>query len=317
MRAKACGGSEGCGRRWLEGPLRCYLQGMNDTAPRTLIPTTDGLRLSARLEGNPRGPTLVFVHGYPDNLHVWDGVVARLKDRYRLVRYDVRGAGLSDAPSSLRGYRLRQLLADFRRVIDHFSPDAPVHLVGHDWGSIQGWEFATEPALAGRISHYSSISGPCLDHIGHALRAQGLTRRTPREAAASWYIGAFHLPLLGPAVWKLGLARHWPRVLGRMESLRNPPRHATQARDGINGIGLYRANVLPRLLKPRARQAIAPVQLVVASEDAFVKAHLLQGIERWTTSLTRDTVRAKHWLPLSNPQWLADAIDRFHTEHRA
>ena len=281
------------------------------------IPTTDGLHLSALVQGNAKGPTLVFVHGYPDNLHVWDGVVALLKSRYRIIRYDVRGAGLSDAPASTRGYRLSQLLADFRRVIDSLSPDAPVHLVGHDWGSIQAWEFATEPALAGRITGFTSISGPSLDHIGHALRAQGLSTRTVPQLAASWYVGAFHLPLLGPAVWKLGLARQWPRVLARMEALPKPAPHATQLRDGVNGIQLYRANVLPRLLKPRARHAIAPVQLIVASEDAFVKAHLQKGIERWASDLTIDTVKAKHWLPLSKPQWLADAITRFNTENSA
>ena len=284
---------------------------MKDQATRLSIPTTDGLQLSALVEGNARGQTLVFVHGYPDNLHVWDGVVALLKDRYRIIRYDVRGAGLSDAPSSLRGYRLTQLLADFRRVIDHLSPDTPVHLIGHDWGSIAGWQFATEPALQGRISAYTTIGGPCLDHIGHALRAQGLSRRTPRELAASWYVGAFHLPLLGPAVWKLGLARQWPRVLARMEALPKPAHQATQLRDAVNGINLYRANVLPRLARPRARHAIAPVQLIVATDDAFVKAHLLQGIERWAPQLVRDTVRAKHWLPLSKPQWLAERIASF------
>ncbi|MDO9452885.1 MAG: alpha/beta fold hydrolase [Stagnimonas sp.] len=275
------------------------------------IPTTDGLRLSALVEGKTKGPTLVFVHGYPDNLHVWDGVVALLEGRYRIIRYDVRGAGSSDAPPSTRGYRLTQLLADFRRVIDTLSPDAPVHLVGHDWGSIQAWEFATEPALKGRISHFTTISGPSLDHIGHALRAQGLSRRTPRELAASWYIGAFHLPLLGPAVWKLGLARQWPRVLARIEGLPSAARHSTQLRDGVNGINLYRANVLPRLLRPRARHAIAPVQLLVASKDAFVKAHLLAGLEQWAPGLQRESIAARHWLPLSNPQWMADKIADF------
>lgn len=286
---------------------------MKTQATRLSIPTTDGLRLSALVEGKPDGPTLVFVHGYPDNLQVWDGVVARLADRYRIIRYDVRGAGQSQAPANLRGYRLTQLLADFRRVIDTLSPDAPVHLVGHDWGSIQAWEFATEPALAGRISGYTTISGPSLDHIGHALRAQGLTRHTPKQAAASWYVGAFHLPLLGPAVWKLGLARQWPRVLARMEGLPRPASHASQLRDGVNGINLYRANVLPRLAKPRARHAIAPVQLIVAEQDAFVKAYLLQGLERWAPQLVRESVRAKHWLPLSKPDWLAGRIASFNT----
>lgn len=284
---------------------------MKNQATRVSIPTTDGLQLSALVEGKKAGPTLVFVHGYPDNLHVWDDVVALLKDRYRIIRYDVRGAGLSDAPTGVRGYRLTQLLADFRRVIDTLSPEVPVHLIGHDWGSIQAWEFATEPALSGRISRFTTISGPCLDHIGHVLRAQGLRGTSPQQLASSWYVGAFHLPLLAPTLWKFGLARQWPRLLGRMEQLRAAPKHPTQLRDGVNGIGLYRANVLPRLLRPRARHAIAPVQLLVASRDAFVKPYMFEGLERWTPSLTRDSVAARHWLPLSNPGWLAGKIAAF------
>ncbi len=286
---------------------------MSTNSQRIRIPTTDGLSLSALVEGHATGPTLVFVHGYPDNLHVWDAVVATLKTRYRIIRYDVRGAGQSDAPPTLRGYRMTQLTADFRRVIDHLSPDAPVHLVGHDWGSIAGWQFATEPALAGRIARYTSISGPGLDHVGHQLRARGVSAATLRQLAASWYMGAFHLPLLAPAVWRLGLARHWPRVLARIERKPGHAPQATQLRDGINGIGLYRANLLPHLLRPRARHAIAPVQLVTATRDPFVSRDLLEGLERWASPLTRVTVDAGHWLPLTQPDWLAAEIARFNT----
>jgi len=290
---------------------------MNTSPQRVRIHTTDGLHLSALVEGRSDGPTLVLVHGYPDNLHVWDAVVASLKARYRIVRYDVRGAGLSDAPPGIAGYRFAQLTADFRRVIDHFSPDAPVHLVGHDWGSIQGWHFATEAALAGRISGFTTLSGPCFDHVGYQLRERGVSRATLRQLAASWYMGAFHLPLLAPAVWTLGLARHWPRVLARIE--RKPrfaahPRQATQRRDGVNGINLYRANLLPHLLRPRPRHAIAPVQLVVATRDPFVTRDLLEGLERWAPQLSRAQVEAGHWLPLTQPEWLAAQIVRFNTQ---
>jgi len=280
-------------------------------AARLAIPTTDGLQLSALVEGPADAPTLVLVHGYPDNLHVWDAVVDALKDRYRLVRYDVRGAGRSDAPTSLAGYRLPQLLADFRRVIDHTSPDAPVHLVGHDWGSIQSWEFATEPALAGRIASFTSLSGPGLDHVAIAARTPRAGLQRVREMAASWYVGAFHLPALGPLTWKLGLARHWHRVLARLERLPDAPRHGSQARDGINGINLYRANVLPRLLRPRPRSAIAPVQLLVATRDPFVKPYMLKDLGRWAPQFQRAEISAGHWLPLTQPLWVAEQIDRF------
>ena len=157
---------------------------MKIDTPRQPIATTDGLHLSALVEGRSEGPTLVFVHGYPDNLHVWDAVVGPLKAHYRIIRYDVRGAGQSEAPRQRSGYRFTQLTADFRRVIDQLSPDAPVHLIGHDWGSIQGWQFATEPALAGRIAGFTSISGPCFDHAGHQLHRRGPLARADRRQAA-------------------------------------------------------------------------------------------------------------------------------------
>ena len=284
---------------------------MKTAAPRHAVATTDGLQLSALMEGRSDGPTLVLVHGYPDNLHVWDHVAAALADRYRIIRYDVRGAGQSDAPSRFSGYQLCQLLADFRRVIDQLSPHAPVHLVGHDWGSIQGWEFATAPALSGRIASFTSISGPCLDHIGQAQRTQGLNRDTLKQLAASWYIGAFHMPLLAPLVWRRGLSRHWPKVLARLERIPPPAPQATQHRDSLNGIGLYRANVLPRLLKPRTRKAIAPVQLLIAKHDPFVTAALLRGLEPHTPQLQRVELPCGHWSPLSHPPLLAEHIHRF------
>ena len=45
-----------------------------------------------------------------------------------------------------------------------------VHLVGHDWGSLQGWEAVTTDHMAGRIASFTSMSGPCLDHAGWWIR---------------------------------------------------------------------------------------------------------------------------------------------------
>ena len=54
------------------------------------------MQLAVYEEGLPDGPVLVCIHGYPDDHRVWDGVVDALSSRYRVVRYDVRGAGESD-----------------------------------------------------------------------------------------------------------------------------------------------------------------------------------------------------------------------------
>lgn len=56
------------------------------------------------------------------------------------MSYDVRGAGASTAPRRILSYRLALLAEDLFAVADAVSPDRPVHVVAHDWGSIQAWE---------------------------------------------------------------------------------------------------------------------------------------------------------------------------------
>ncbi|MBB1038519.1 alpha/beta fold hydrolase, partial [Dietzia natronolimnaea] len=87
-----------------------------------VVTTTDGLSLAVAVTGPADAPTLVCIHGYPDNRSVWDGITRELSDRYRVVRYDVRGAGDSEAPSSRSGYSNDQLAADLDAVIGAVSP---------------------------------------------------------------------------------------------------------------------------------------------------------------------------------------------------
>src|SRR5207245_2798179 len=68
--------------------------------------------------GDAAAPTVVLVHGYPDDHTVWDPVAERLAARYHVVTYDVRGAGQSDAPRRVRDYRVDLLAADTAAVID-------------------------------------------------------------------------------------------------------------------------------------------------------------------------------------------------------
>src|SRR5687767_11707346 len=98
--------------------------------------TGAGVELAVDEGGTSGAPTLLLVHGYPDTSAVWADVAARLRDRYHVVTYDVRGAGASGAPEGRRGYTLDLLVADLAAVADAVSPHRPVHLVGHDWGSI-------------------------------------------------------------------------------------------------------------------------------------------------------------------------------------
>ena len=193
--------------------------------------TSGGVPLAVFEHGDPELPVVLLVHGYPDTHRIWDQVCEALSGEYLVVRYDVRGAGRSGQPIGLRGYRLDRLADDLFAVADAVSPDRPVHLAAHDWGSIQAWHAVTDSRAAGRISSYTTLSGPCLDHVGYWIRHR-MTHPTPRhlgqlvnQQVRSWYIGVFHVPLLAPAVWRLGLAGHWETVLRRTEGITPRPGH--------------------------------------------------------------------------------------------
>ncbi len=286
-----------------------------DTRTRTV--RGDGVDLHVTERGDPAAATIVLIHGYPDTSAVWDPVAERLAADHHVVTYDVRGAGGSGVPADREGYRLDHLVADVRAVVDATSPDRPVHLVGHDWGSIQGWAAATDRSLDGRLASYTSISGPSLDHVGRWLqRRRRLSVRALRELAhqgrRSWYVYAFHLPRLPEAFWRGQLPARMSQVLEQTEGAETDDRWPapTLGEDGAHGVELYRANVRDRTLRPHADRATVPVQLVVPTQDRFVTPVLLDGIEELAPDLWRRSVPAGHWVVRGRPdaaaRWIAE-----------
>lgn len=290
------------------------------TEPRTrTVRGGDQLSLAVAEWGDAASPTIVLIHGYPDTKDLWTQTAHRLAETWHVVAYDVRGAGDSAAPKDRSGYALARLAEDFLAVVDAVAPDKRVHLVGHDWGSTQGWEFATEPATANRIASFTSISGPCLDQMSLLLRERAprpswaTLRRGLSQLAKSWYIGLFCLPAVPEWLWQHGLAGQWPRILRDVDKVPDWDRpQPTLATDGANGVNLYRANMPSRLRHPRPNPvALTPVQLVVVVGDRFLVPETLDGVERWVPRLRRKTVASSHWLPRTRPDVLAQWVAEF------
>ena len=60
----------------------------------TVIETVrDGRRLRVARMG--KGPPLILLHGYPDNLQIWCELAPRLADRFEVIAFDWPGLGLS------------------------------------------------------------------------------------------------------------------------------------------------------------------------------------------------------------------------------
>ncbi len=275
------------------------------------LTVTDGVSLAVYEQGDPGRPTILLVHGYPDDHTVWDAVAAELAGRFHVVGYDVRGAGRSGEPAGREGYLLDRLAEDLATVVDRVSPDAPVHLVGHDWGSIQGWHALSTPRLAGRIASYTSISGPSLEHVGAWMRARA-GRPTPRglrelatQLAASGYIGLFQLPAVPELLWRIGALTRVMRLLSRGDTGLVAPTTG----DAIRGLELYRANMPARLSRPHPVATEVPVQVLAPTRDPFVTTALQAGdLARWTDTPRVRRLPGGHWLPRSRPDVVARCV---------
>ncbi|MFB7849794.1 MULTISPECIES: SDR family oxidoreductase [unclassified Streptomyces] len=281
---------------------------------------TGGIELCVVELGDAARPTVVLVHGYPDSKEVWTEVAKQLADRWHVVLYDVRGHGRSTAPKPLRGgFTLEKLTDDFLAVADAVSPDRPVHLVGHDWGSVQSWEFVTVKRTEGRIASFTSMSGPSLDHFGHWIK-QRMSRPTPRrvgqllgQGAKSWYVYMLHTPVLPELAWRGPLGKRWPRMLQRLEKVpAGDYPTSSLPDDAAHGAWLYRDNVRARLSRPRTdAYAHVPVQLITPTGDVFLSEKLYDRLELWAPQLVRRSLDGKHWVPRTRPDRLAAWIDEF------
>lgn len=254
--------------------------------------------LQVEVSGPKTAPCLVLLHGYPDNRSLWDSVIAALGDQFRIVRYDVRGAGGSTAPRSTAGYHARYLIDDLIAVTNAACPAQSFHLVGVDWGALQGWEALLSGRLDGRIASFTCTT-PALEHAGHWLR-QHLrplslrgTQRFAQRLAQSSYMLLFQLPWLPETVWARVIAARWPALLHRLEGIRIAPDPRLR-NDAERGIGLYRANLRESLLRS-PRSTYVPVQVIKLMQDPFVNPELFEGLHRFAPDLVFQQINVGHW----------------------
>lgn len=260
------------------------------------VASSDGVELAVVQAGDPQRPTVALIHGFPSTKEMWDPVIELLAERFHVVAYDVRGAGTSAAPPSVAAYDFERLGDDFAAVAEATAPGKRIHLVGHDWGGLQGWEFATTRRFSDRLASFTAIAAPSLDQVA-------ISRRSPRrlvDSWRSWYI----LLLLSPG---------GPKVMSRMVVAAGPPgAQGSLADDVVHGANLYRRNIPRRMLRPRT-DAVAhvPVQLIVPRGDRYIPLSYYDLAERYAPRLTRRLVDGNHWLPGTQPDLVAGAIASF------
>lgn len=103
----------------------------------------DGRNVAYDLTGPDRAPVVVFVHGLAASRGIWQGQAERLSDRYRVLRYDLRSHGGSDAVDAVCSRS--DLADDLAALLDFLEIDKAV-VLGHSGGGVVAMQFAVDHA---------------------------------------------------------------------------------------------------------------------------------------------------------------------------
>jgi pimeloyl-ACP methyl ester carboxylesterase len=143
----------------------------------------DGLRLHVREWGRTDGPPILFIHGWSQSHLCWaKQYQSELADEFRLVAYDLRGHGMSQAPLEPEHYTDGRLWADdLAAIIDQLGLERPV-LVGWSYGGfvicdylrvhgqdrIAAIDFVAAAVTLGEAAFGTVIGPGFLDHFADA-----------------------------------------------------------------------------------------------------------------------------------------------------
>ena len=123
----------------------------------TWIEVGAGVRLKVSDHGAADGPALVLVHGWKGSHRNWDRLAYRLRDDFRVVRYDLRGMGESDKPRS--AYSFTEMADDLTAVLERLDiQDAT--LVGSSMGCSVVLEYMQR--CAARVARVVLNNGPIM-----------------------------------------------------------------------------------------------------------------------------------------------------------
>jgi 3-oxoadipate enol-lactonase len=261
----------------------------------------NGVALRYELSGQG-AHVLVLLHEMGGTLDSWDLVMPVLRRGHRVLRFDMRGFGLSE---KIRGaVTVEQLADDLRGLLDALGLLAPVALVGCAVGAAVALCFAARyPARAARVV----VSSP----------ATGIPPE--RRAATLDYIARFEGEGLR-AIEDISLAGSYPPALRAADPARfQATRLHWLGNDPVSFAAVYRMLVGLDLLQTIPR-ITTPALFIGCTLDGVRPPDGVAAVAKLCPGARFATVESGHFLAIQNPEallalllpfladWPADAV---------
>jgi 3-oxoadipate enol-lactonase len=248
---------------------------------------TNGVVLRYELSGMGRVP-LLLIHELGGSLEFWDPVLPAFQQAFRVLRYDLRGFGMSEKVKTLR---LDDLLGDIVGLLDALAIADSCHVVGPALGAGIALAFAAQyPSRVRRLVVSSPARGVLPERRVQSLqRAEAVEREGMRAAAEQ------------------SLTRSYP------ERFRGDRRRFEQYRrrwlaNDPEGFAAINRMLTEMDLTPQYGRIACPTLVIGCTYDTIRPPHEVESIARQIPGARYIETASGHFMPHQTPDLFLETV---------
>jgi 3-oxoadipate enol-lactonase len=249
----------------------------------------NGISIHYQLEGD--GPSLVLLHEMGGTLDSWDGIFPALSRRFRTLRYDQRGSGLSEKVRTPITTEL--LVEDLEAVLQAIGLPSPYHFVAVAAATMQTLLYMTRhPDDIASFIFCNPFTGADASRVAALEERAALAERSGMRAAIA-----------------VTLDKSWPAELGEGSAYQRY-RGRYLAHDPVCFAALNRAIAQPNVAH-LATEIRRPAMVVAGRFDQVRPPSASEQFARSVSGARFELIDAVHMMPAQAPSALLALIEDF------
>ncbi len=260
------------------------------------------------------GPAFVLMHGFPDNLGIYDFLVPHLVDAgRRVVTFDFLGFGASDKPDGAK-YSFPQQQGDLKRVVEALGLGKIIPVV-HDSAGVPGVNFAIDqPDDAAELvilnSVYSDVPGDRVPELIEVFATANLKQVALMIAQKPEFMGS--LLNLQRSLFQASLSEKHVKIyvdfLGPLidANFRTPPSSGPAFMQMAAGFYDVIAENTKRL--PQLNKLEVPTKIIWGERDPYLTVATAKDFQANLQNSSLHLVDAGHWVQIDEGKRVAEIM---------
>ena len=132
-----------------------------------MVINANNYKFDCRVSGNIKDELVILLHGFPETSYMYKDLIKDISDSgYYCIAPNLRGYSEGARPQGKNNYTLDKLVNDVLEMINHTGKDK-LHIIGHDWGAVIGWQIAHDHP--NKLLSWTALSVPHTNSFFNAI----------------------------------------------------------------------------------------------------------------------------------------------------